>query len=354
MAILTREHTQKTYRDIGKECRISKSSAHRYYKDKTRILQRKKSPTMHRSGRKSKFTSRDIRSLERALKTLRKQSVNFSAMDVVREAGFRGDEASERTFRRYLNQLGYKFMVCRKKGLLNENDRVKILRYAREMNTILKQQPNYYKDHVAFYLDGVSFVHKYNPYRESLSPRGRVWRKPGEGLSITAKGSKDLPAGRRVHCLVAIAYGKGVILVEEYERMNGQYFSTFISEHLNLAFGKAGPKYNSLRMFCMDNDPSQNSQQALAEIAKKEASMHAIPARSPDLNPIENIFHTAKSILQEQAINNQIKTESLSDFTRRVTSTLWNLNAQDIDKVIDTMPKRVQNIIVSKGNRTKY
>ena len=32
-------------------------------------------------------------------------------------------------------------------------------------------------------------------------------KEKGEGLKITAKGSKDLPGGRRLHVIVAIAHG---------------------------------------------------------------------------------------------------------------------------------------------------
>eukprot|EP00794_Sanderia_malayensis_P004313 gene4313-biopygen3501 len=52
---------------------------------------------------------------------------------------------------------------------------------------------------VLLYLDAVSFVHKSNLYEDALSPAGRVRRKPGEGLEITVKGSKDLPGGRVCH-----------------------------------------------------------------------------------------------------------------------------------------------------------
>jgi len=30
---------------------------------------------------------------------------------------------------------------------------------------------------VAFYLDGISVVHKYNPADHACAPRGRIWQK---------------------------------------------------------------------------------------------------------------------------------------------------------------------------------
>ena len=58
------------------------------------------------------------------------------------------------------------------------------------------------------------------------------WRRKNEGLQVTSKESKDLGGGKRLHFMEAIAYGKGVMLKEPYENLNGSFF--FIREHLNL------------------------------------------------------------------------------------------------------------------------
>jgi transposase len=39
---------------------------------------------------------------------------------------------------------------------------------------------------------------------------------------------------------------------------------------------------------------------------KIEADFHKIPATSPDLNPIENLFHLVKKSLENEAIANNI------------------------------------------------
>ena len=81
----------------------------------------------------------------------------------------------------------------------------------------------------------------------------------GEGLKITAKGSKDLPGGRRLHVIVAIAHGKGDVLREAYDKMNAAFFVKFISNHFNACFARCGPKRNGQRLFVMDNDPRQTT-----------------------------------------------------------------------------------------------
>ena len=69
--------------------------------------------------------------------------------------------------------------------------------------------------------DAVSFVHKYNPFKQASYPKGRVYRRPGEGPLYTTTGSKTLAGGRRVHVIVAMSYNRGVVLAEKYEKMTG-------------------------------------------------------------------------------------------------------------------------------------
>ena len=175
--------------------------------------------------------------------------------------------------------------------MLNEKDRRERSKYAKQIKRQLSSHPNFWKEDIVFHLDRVSFVHKRNPLNNSASPKARVWRKQGEGLQITAKGSKDLGGGQRLQILVAIAYGKGVILKEPYEKMNGRFFSQFIRDYFNLCFAAAGPKRNGQCLFVMDNDPSQNSRPACQAMDKIEGKLHKIPPRSPDRNPTGNIFH---------------------------------------------------------------
>ena len=105
----------------------------------------------------------------------------------------------------------------------------------------------------AFYLDGVSFVHKTRPLSDALAPRGWVWRKRSEGLQVTTKGSKSVAGGKRLHPIVAISYKQGVVMVKEYEKMTGEYFAWFVRNKFRVLFSrKRGRKW-----FIMDNDPSE-------------------------------------------------------------------------------------------------
>ena len=84
------------------------------------------------------------------------------------------------------------------------------------------------------------------------------------------------------------------------------------------------------------------------------AELFTIPPRSPDLNPIENIFNIAKRELKRQAIRNNITYETYEQFSERVKCTLYAMESDVIDNTIASMNKRLQLIAKHKEKRTKY
>ena len=91
-------------------------------------------------------------------------------------------------------------------------------------------------------------------------------------------------------------------------------FAQFIKDHFRMAFARAGPKHSRRRIFIMDNCPCQTSKVTMKALEHIEAEMHVIPPRSPDLNPIENIFHIVKKELEGEAIRKHITVESFDEF----------------------------------------
>ena len=55
-----------------------------------------------------------------------------------------------------------------------------------------------------------------------------------------------------------------------------------------------------------DGDPSQNSAAARQAMDNVGARLFDIPARSPDLNPIDNLFHLVARKLDNGALENNI------------------------------------------------
>lgn len=129
-----------------------------------------------------------------------------------------------------MNRSGFKYLQARKKGLLSPRDfktRVEFAKYAEK-----ELGEEFWTHGVSFYADAVSFGHKYNPFDTALSCRSMVWRKPGEGLRITTKGSKVGAGTPRVFkIMVGIAYDVGVVMcLETATKLTGVEFASIIRD----------------------------------------------------------------------------------------------------------------------------
>ena len=153
--------------------------------------------------------------------------------------------------------------------------------------------------------------------------------------------------------MVAIAHGKGVIGCHQYfGKINGEKFSQMVKDYFPALF--ASSANSKKKVFLQDGDPSQNSKVARDAWKPFGCSLFPIPARSPDLNPIENVFHLIGKKIKNDAKNLNIKKETYVAFSRRAKATTLAFSPSIINKTIESMPARVKAVIKSKGERTKY
>ena len=78
-------------------------------------------------------------------------------------------------------------------------------------------------------------------------------------------------------------------------------------------FQRLGKISRSKNIFVMVNDPSQTSAKAMEALRKLRIDLKKIPPRSPDLNPIENLYRVVKKILREDAKEKCINKETWDD-----------------------------------------
>ncbi len=152
--------------------------------------------------------------------------------------------------------------------------------------------------------------------------------------------------------MVAISYGKGVVLCEQYDgTITGPKFAEIVKSFPKAFNKSSNPK---ARRFLMDGCPRQNSKVAMRAIDKVNALVLKIPPRSPDLNPIENFFHTLTVRLNDDAFQKNITKETFKELSSRVKETILSVSSEEIDKIIDSMDKRISAVLKGKGQRTKY
>ena len=101
----------------------------------------------------------------------------------------------------------------------------------------------------------------------------------------------------------------------------------------------------------LQEDVSYKSRDAQDEIG---AILFPIPPRSPEMNPIENIFAIAKKELRVQAIESNIDRETYTDYSLRARATLLSLSVEKINIIIESYGRRLKGIIEKKGGRINY
>jgi len=304
----------------------------------------------HNKGRPPKLTKRDGRMIISKIKKLRRTRGSFTSKRVQLEAGM--THVSNRTVRRLMNAHNYRYLRSRKKGLLLPKDLPARLRFCNEIRS-QGLTINFWRNQISFYFDGTGFVYKENPMDEAFAPKAREWRQPNEGLAFgcTAKGKKE--GTTQAKFMVAISYTRGVVLCEQYfGRINGEKFCRLVDRCFPQAFHLSINPYDKL--FLQDGDPSQNSALAMETFEDLGANVFSIPARSPDLNPIENFFHMVGEAIHEDTIVKEIRYETFEDFSARVHEIIINFPNTEIDKIINSMDRRIGQIIKAKGNRIKY
>lgn len=79
-----------------------------------------------------------------------------------------------------------------------------------------------------------------------------------------------------------------------------------------------------------------------------------IYARSPDLNPIENMFEFVRKKLGKDTIDRDITKETFQEFSQHVRKTIKKFPLDFIDWVMAAMNKRIIKIAANGRWPTKY
>ena len=110
-----------------------------------------------------------------------------------------------------------------------------------------------------------------------------------------------------------------------FGKLNGESFAKVVKKDSPKAFWDSINSQNKL--FLQDGEPIKIAKKLIERLMRLVAfdaivcKVFAIPARSTDVNPIENIFNQNHEKLTEDAITYQIKRKNFEDFPARVERT---------------------------------
>ena len=109
--------------------------------------------------------------------------------------------------------------------------------------------------------------------------------------------------------------------------------------------------------FCLwlqNGDLRQNSAAAKMLMKSICAKLLSIPPCSPDINPIENVFHLIKRQLNNEAIAWNITKETFEEFAARVKHAIINFDKNQIDKIIENMSKHIRFKLSTCTEKSQY
>ena len=101
-------------------------------------------------------------------------------------------------------------------------------------------------------------------------------------------------------------------------------------------------------IFQQDNAPCHTSRLMKDFFAQESIDVMPWPARSPDLNPIENLWVWIDRKLQEKPIKN------LAELKQAVHEAWLNVPIDLCQKLIESMPKRIKSCIKARGGHINY
>lgn len=247
-------------------------------------------------------------------------------------------QKSKRTIQRYLHSMGLYKRVAKKKPLLTLFQKRRRLSWATEMQT----QPEHFWRSVIF-----SDESRYCQFSDS--GRTWVWRRSSQQLEDKFLHQTVKYGGINIMVWGAIWYGGRSQLVICEGNINAAKYIEILTEGLLPIFNNAIlSKENAI--FMEDGAPCQKARTTAAWKNEQEIRILPWPGQSPDMNPIENVWH----IIQQNMAKRPRKPGNKDELVTAVTEEWVNIPEDTINNLIDTMPRRIAALHASKGGSTKY
>jgi DNA-binding MarR family transcriptional regulator len=325
------KHSNHSMREIGRQLRVSPATVSRIAKKlstKTPLTSNRKG----KCGRKRLISAHDSRAIVRLVKANRKASLSF-LLGRCNEAGIK---ISERTLRRHLVSTGFKARRPRKKPLLTPAMVRKRVNWAKKYRnwSVIDWDKVVFSDESTFCIldDRAQFVR----------------RRPGEELdSSCIVSTVKHPTFVMIWSCIS-SKGVGRLYIVEGTMRQDQYkkvLQTRLIPQLKEWFGNSKDF-----TFMHDRAPCHMAKSIKAFLSASRIPVLDWPGNSPDMNPIENLWAIVKKRMSRIRVTNR------NDLICRLIE-VWHKDpevAQVAKNCISSMPRRIQNLLELKGQRTKY
>jgi hypothetical protein len=128
--------------------------------------------------------------------------------------------------------------------------------------------------------------------------------------------------------------------------MDAAAYHSILQRHLKPSINRLFPLQDCF--FQQDNDPKHTAKLNKTYLANCVVPTLSWPSQSPDLNPIENLWSILGDKVKERCPQNE---EQLF----KVLHDAWNtLDVGLLQRLADSMPKRIAAVIAAKGYATGF
>lgn len=178
--------------------------------------------------------------------------------------------------------------------------------------------------------------------RYSNDRRITVWRKAGERFDDRHIVNQIQGKGGSVHFWGAIWKGGRSQLRCLRRSVNSHSYIALLKDFFE---NEAPPRFK----FQDDNAPAHRSSNVIAFHEDRGTPTMSWPAQSPDMNPIEHVWD-----LIGRKIRDGPTLPDLMSVENAVMREWSNMSQEFVDRLIDSMPRRIGAVIAAKGGHTRY
>ena len=176
-----------------------------------------------------------------------------------------------------------------------------------------------------------------------------VWKQAGESISDRTTIPTVKFGGGNIMVWGCMGWNGVGMLAEVEGRMDAKQYVDILEQHLPQSITDLEiPEDEAI--FQQDNDPKHTSKLAQTWFKDQKITVLDWPAQSPDLNPIEHLWEHLKSQLHKYPE----PPKGVWELWDRLVVEWGKIKDEECQRLIESMPRRIEAVIKAKGGHTKY
>ena len=314
-----------TYRGIASKYGVSKTAVEKICKKFSKF---NTVDNLAGRGRKYLLSEREKRIVMRSV------SVNplKTCREIVEEQKLK---VSAKTVSRVLKKGDFRSRIQKRKPFISKANRKKRLDFAKK----------YAHMPLSFWKKIVwSDESKFELYKQKM--KRKVWLKSNENSNLKCTFPTMKKADGSLMLWGCFSWSSVGNLLLTNSTLNAEKYISLLTDNLDQSLLKMENSNNFI--FQQDNAPIHKAKKTIKYFEDSNIELLEWPPQSPDLNPIENIWALLdKNITIENRRNRDEFFKSLVD--------AWNNLSLDVLKnLVESLPRRLEAVVKSKGGNTKY